>query len=302
MQDSAGEMALEGKGGVLVPSEVSALESGFADRRAHKAEVFWSKRRHRRQVSRIADLLPERGTFIDVGAYLGNIAAHVRGAKPCQAILFEPVIGHYEFCCQRFAGEDDVVVENLALSDTAGEASIHRGHKNLAWNTMLHAMANRRNTLLPPQPVRCVRFDDYARDKHQEPLLCDGNGRTVRLVDDNGNATLYLYDTLDRETQRVLPDNSRRTYAYNPASDVTRMIDENGSQFDYTYDAIGRKTACDIQLAEGVVGTTGQVFEYDGLSRVTLTRDEVNAVEADVEMYYGRKKVPDTFSASFLLP
>jgi RHS repeat-associated protein len=58
------------------------------------------------------------------------------------------------------------------------------------------------------------------------------------------------------------------------------------SVFDYTYDAIGRKTACAITLATGVVGTTAQAAEFDGLSRITFGRNSISTAHADVSRFY----------------
>ena len=130
-------------------------------------------------------------------------------------------------------------------------------------------------TFLPFSQGAVVTVTDY-----------DGNGRVVRLVDDNGNQTLYQFDTLDRQTQMQFMDGSTRDYVYNEASNVTTYTDENGSEFDNTFDALGRKTLCEITLASGVVGTDEQSFEYDGLSRMTFCRDSIGATDADVNLYY----------------
>jgi len=103
----------------------------------------------------------------------------------------------------------------------------------------------------------------------------DGNSRVTLLADDNGNQTVYEYDTLDRETKMIFPDGSTRLREYNLASDVIKFTDENGSVFDSQFDPIGRKGQCDITLATGVVGTDQQTFEYDGLSRMTKCTDEI---------------------------
>ena len=61
------------------------------------------------------------------------------------------------------------------------------------------------------------------------------------------------------------------------ASDLTGYTDENGSSFANAFDVLGRKTAVAITLAAGVLGTTAQSFQYDGLSRMTFARDTVNS-------------------------
>jgi len=114
--------------------------------------------------------------------------------------------------------------------------------------------------------------------------LYDGNGRVRQLVDDNGNITYWTYDSLNRQTVMTFPDGSTRTSVYNQASDVVLYTDENGSEFTGTFDAAGRKTAVSIALASGVIGTTAQGFQYDGLSRLTFARGSVGTTHADVTL------------------
>ena len=114
----------------------------------------------------------------------------------------------------------------------------------------------------------------------------DGNGRTQRITDDNQNVTSYEYDSLDRETKMTYHDGSTVSREYNAASDVTTLTDANGSEFDNSFDPLGRKTQCDVTKAAGVLGTTEQKFEYDGLSRMTFARDSVDTTHADVSLDY----------------
>ncbi|QNN23312.1 hypothetical protein HED60_13850 [Planctomycetales bacterium ZRK34] len=116
--------------------------------------------------------------------------------------------------------------------------------------------------------------------------IYDGNSRVTQLVDDRGGTTTYEYDTHDRQVEMIFHDGSTRLSAYDDASDVIQYTDENGSVFDNTYDAIGRRTACAITLASGVVGTTAQNWEYDGLSRMTFARDSISSTHADVNLRY----------------
>ncbi len=117
-------------------------------------------------------------------------------------------------------------------------------------------------------------------------FLLDGNGRQTQLIDDRGDITLFEYDTEDREVKMIFHDGSTRTSVYDEAGDVIRFTDENGSVFQNTFDALGRKTAVAITRASGVVGTTAQSLQYDGLSRMTFARDSVGSTNADVTLVY----------------
>ncbi len=136
----------------------------------------------------------------------------------------------------------------------------------------------------PPEPDST--FLAYGGASITTSTLYDGNSRVRQLVDDNGNITLWTYDTLNRPTVMTFHDGSTRVNDYNEASDVIEYTDENGSVFTNTFDAAGRKTAVSIALASGVVGTTAQSFQYDGLSRTTFAGDTVGAANADVTMVY----------------
>jgi len=113
----------------------------------------------------------------------------------------------------------------------------------------------------------------------------DGNSNFIRLIDDNGGTTNWLFDTLDRNTSMIFHDGSTRTSVFDLANDVIGYTDENGSVFANTWDVLGRKIAVAIAPAAGVsgsatpsgtpAGTLAQTFEFDGLSRPTFCRDSV---------------------------
>jgi len=111
----------------------------------------------------------------------------------------------------------------------------------------------------------------------------DGNSRLVELVDDRDAATVYAYDLLDRQITKTLADGSVSTNVYDYGNGLIGFTDENGSAFVFTVDALGRRTAVAITLATGVVGTTAQSFQYDGLSRNTQAIDTVGSTNAEVE-------------------
>ncbi len=136
----------------------------------------------------------------------------------------------------------------------------------------------------PPEPEST--FLAYGGASITTSTLYDGNSRVRQLVDDNGNITLWTYDTLNRQTEMTFHNGSTRVNDYDEASDVVEYTNENGSVFTNTFDAAGRKTAVSITLASGVVGTTAQSFQYDGLSRMTFARDSVSTTHVDVTLVY----------------
>jgi len=113
----------------------------------------------------------------------------------------------------------------------------------------------------------------------------DKNTLPASLTDDNGNQTQYTYDNLNRrltETKGIVvaPALAARadppttiTMEYDPDDNVVRLTDENGSLSECQFDAVNREVRRTMTRAPGVVGTTEMSYEYDGLSRLTLARD-----------------------------
>ncbi|MBI1927157.1 RHS repeat protein, partial [Candidatus Poribacteria bacterium] len=142
----------------------------------------------------------------------------------------------------------------------------------------------------------------------------DDNSQLLALRDDDGNTTAYIYDNQNRTiTERkglfvggtnfaitggdsgafnvslrggVPPVDTEPTgtdiaYAYDRDSNVSTLTDEAGNVFACAYDALNRKKSCAITRAAGFIGTTGQTWEYDGFSRMTLCFDNNEGGTAD---------------------
>jgi RHS repeat-associated protein len=113
----------------------------------------------------------------------------------------------------------------------------------------------------------------------------DRNSRQITLRDDNGNETEYVYDNLNRKVTDtkgicrppMLADScdppETITYQFDPDSNLRQLTDGNGSITICSYDAINRQTACTMNPAVNVVGTTSLSTEWDGLSRFTRGTD-----------------------------
>jgi RHS repeat-associated protein len=121
----------------------------------------------------------------------------------------------------------------------------------------------------------------------------DANSLVTSITDDNGNRTSYAYDNLNRKTTEtkgtvVAPaladrDDPDTTIAviYDRDSNVIQTTDENGSIVLCTFDAINRRIVCDINRASGVIGTSQQTHEYDGLSRLRRATDNNEPADTD---------------------
>ena len=101
----------------------------------------------------------------------------------------------------------------------------------------------------------------------------DGNNRLTSLIDDSGNTTRYSYDALNRLTVEIFADGTTKQYTYDRDHNVVRFKDNKGTTQNCLYDALNRRVRCDITRAAGVIGTTLNKYEYDGLSRLTRMTD-----------------------------
>jgi FkbM family methyltransferase len=127
-----------------------------------------------RDLERVLPYLPaEGGVYVDVGANIGLFSDHLMRRRPAsRAYLFEPVHKYFLLCQERFAGRDEVVVENLAMSDHNGEATIWKSEHNFGGNSMVEdLMFDRRecsmvseDTVFHEETIQCRVFDDYARE------------------------------------------------------------------------------------------------------------------------------------------
>ncbi len=101
----------------------------------------------------------------------------------------------------------------------------------------------------------------------------DANSRHMALIDDNGNTTQYAYDALDRQISQTNADNTQHIYSYDRDSNQIEIVDPNGNRITNTFDTLNRTVRREIARAPGVVGTTEETYQYDGLSRLTTSSD-----------------------------
>ncbi|MDJ0656852.1 MAG: RHS repeat-associated core domain-containing protein [Xanthomonadales bacterium] len=101
----------------------------------------------------------------------------------------------------------------------------------------------------------------------------DGNARLSRIIDDNGNATAYSYDSLDRRVGQTNADTTEYVYSYDRDSNLVSVTDPNLNMINNTYDGINRLVQRDIVRGPGVTGTTQELYGYDGMNRQTFSSD-----------------------------
>lgn len=101
----------------------------------------------------------------------------------------------------------------------------------------------------------------------------DANSRITMRMDDKGNTTRYQYDNLNRIVQEVFADGTMNAHTYDADGHRIQTVDENRSVIHRQFDGIGRPAGLTITRGSGVVGTTQQSFEFDGLSRLMRAVD-----------------------------
>jgi hypothetical protein len=81
-------------------------------------------------------------------------------------------------------------------------------------------------------------------------------------------------------------DGSVRYYYYDWSGDLTNYYDENESTIYNNFDSLGRSYQVNIVPAAGVIGTTQQIFQYDGLGRLTQALDEISTNNTYNNFYF----------------
>lgn len=106
----------------------------------------------------------------------------------------------------------------------------------------------------------------------------DDNSRLVKQTDDNGQSTQYSYDALDRMIATTYGDGRVRSYQYDVHDNVVSSTDPNGTIVTTTYDGLDRVVGRGISRAAGVLGTTFESWQYDGLSKVVRAENDETVV------------------------
>ncbi|MCK4764249.1 MAG: RHS repeat protein, partial [Candidatus Aminicenantes bacterium] len=110
----------------------------------------------------------------------------------------------------------------------------------------------------------------------------------LKTVEDaHGNVTSYEYDDRKQLTKVTYPDATFVRYAYTEALEqdgitkyrVVTETQRNGTIVVNKYDELNRLVRRDISRAQGVGGPTAEVYEYDGLSRLTKAVNSNYTVE-----------------------
>jgi len=102
----------------------------------------------------------------------------------------------------------------------------------------------------------------------------DHSSRLVSQTDNNGNATSYTHDPLNRRTAITYADGTAQRHTYDVHDNRLTTTDANGNAVPSTYDLGNRLIVNAITRGSGIGGTTSENYQYDGLSRLVLAQDE----------------------------
>ncbi len=123
------------------------------------------------------------------------------------------------------------------------------------------------------------------RARADDGSVSGDNNTSFGVIEDTsplGNVSRYVYDDLNRLTQVQYDDGTTESYTYDRDHNVTQYTDQNSNVEVQTRDAINRliRRFWSV-LASGVVGTTQQELQFDGLSRLTRATDNNSSGPTD---------------------
>lgn len=106
----------------------------------------------------------------------------------------------------------------------------------------------------------------------------DDNSRLTGQTDNNTNTTTYVYDALNRMTGTVFADGTTNGTVYDVHNNRITVTDANGSVVNVTYDLNNRPISKAITRGPGVLGTTVETNQYDGMSRIVSAANDGSIV------------------------
>ncbi len=108
----------------------------------------------------------------------------------------------------------------------------------------------------------------------------DDSSRLVQRVDDAGNVTRFVHDSLNRIVELVSADETSSRYNYDVHDNRVLLEDANGTVVISEYDLLNRNTKNAIVPGQGVsADTTSETFEFDGMSRLVVAEDNDSRIE-----------------------
>ncbi len=109
----------------------------------------------------------------------------------------------------------------------------------------------------------------------------DDSSRVVSITDDNLNTTSYTYDGLNRRTSMTMPGGEIYSTIYNQNNQAQYLNDGRNVLLELVYDKNSRLIRREVDEFSSVtpVGSQLDLFEYDGLGRVTKATNYLDLSE-----------------------
>ncbi len=112
----------------------------------------------------------------------------------------------------------------------------------------------------------------------------DESSRLISQTDDNGNATVYIYDALDRKIATTYADGTVHHTVFDVHDNPVLTLDANGTYVTNQFDALDRLVRRDIAVGPGVSDdTTFENYRYDGRSQLVWAEDDDSTVQMDYD-------------------
>lgn len=155
---------------------ISGLLRRLAGARPANTDLQEWELKHRQTIAMdlepIWERLAEDLVFVDVGANIGLFSEAILKSRPkAKGFLFEPVGDMHAHCSKRFAEDPRITLENFALGQESGSATIYKARYNPGGNSLMEElMYDKRdvseveeNPDHESEEIRIEVFDEYAK-------------------------------------------------------------------------------------------------------------------------------------------
>ena len=196
---------------------------------------------------------------------VGNINQYAYDSRNNQTISID-ALGN--MIRHTFDGINRLTQTTRLLTDS-GKGEYNEGDENVALVNVGGASRRR------------IAFDQPSNftDSITTSQTWDDSSRLTSQTDDNGNATTYVYDALNRKIKDFYADGTEHLFTYDVHDNKIKTVDANGSVVNCNYDLLDRQVRKDISVAPTISDdTTFEIFRYDGLSRLIHAEDDDSLV------------------------
>ena len=165
---------------------------------------------------------------------------------------------------------------NRVIEQTDGEGN--------TWSSVLDVRGNVLRSEEPSGDFTTAEYDGLDRlisrtrpEGITEAWTYDLSSRLEAYEDSRGQTTQWTYSLLAEPLTLTYPDGRVESYEYNDKGDAVRITQPTGTLINQAFDPLGRVAGRTIQHGPGVTGVDLEIFNYDGLRRLTETSSRVGS-------------------------